>query len=130
METTDKTLIDMMKNDQLIMFQIGVLISEFIDCKDIPNKLSDVAEIIFDNLGVKVKRGDDLPIVLERVKAAIKERDELSELEDSFYDEWLNEELFAQMASEMCAEIDRDIIKTVVEENRTERFEEAMKGIQ
>ena len=120
----------MMKNDQLIMFQIGVLISEFINCNDMPNKMSDVAEIIFDNLGVEINRGDDLRLVYQRVVAAINERDELLELEDSFYASWMEEDLVKIFAEDLRKEIDADILNSLISMNQTERFDDAMKGIQ
>lgn len=122
-------------NDQLSTIKIGVLLSEFITPNESLQTLDDIVRIVYDNLGVKIERGDRFAEILDRIEVAIKERDEMLAIGEQFYYDWLIEdELVQAMSTEICKEIDKDIIATLIglakETEIEDNFDNAMKGIQ
>ena len=124
----------LMNTDQLSMIKIGVLLSEFITPNELPQTLDDIVSIAYDNLGVKIERGDNLTEIFNRIEAAIKERDEMLAVGEQFYYDWMVEDAYARLAYGMCEMIDKDIISNLIElakvEEDEDNFDNAMKGIQ
>jgi len=120
---------ELLNDDQLVMAQIGVLISEFLEPNQVPQSLAEIVEIIYDNLGVEITRGDKLSHIHHHVVTAIQERDELLAIGEMFYSDWRNEDLAEMMAAQIRVEIDREIINDLITEDATLRFDDAMDGV-
>ena len=64
MEKVDKV------NETLAMIHVGIIVKHFLDDEMLPDTLDDVTAILYKELGVEVKRGDNLQDLRNRIIAA------------------------------------------------------------
>lgn len=63
-------MIVMIGKQQLAMVQIGIMMSKYFP-DDLPSELDEVKNVAFEELGVEIKKGDDIEKVRDKLRDAL-----------------------------------------------------------